>query len=623
MTIFLPLEEEKPPPSTPSFLLQVQHEQRQAQLAKVVQAIMKAKRVVVICGAGISVQAGIPDFRSQEGLFKTLKRDNPKEALSSGKDLFDASVFHTESKTALFCQMMAQLADLSQSAEPTSFHHFLRALNDRGRLLRVYTQNIDAIEEKCGLSLGVPLFDDKKSASRGRPSKGKSEGAQTVDQADVPSMHHLPSPSSSSTSAQETPRCIPLHGTLQQMHCQICRNSFPLQDYLPSLSAGQPPECPSCTTLEEARAILGKRARGIGKLRPSVVLYNEAHHDGEGVGDVVQKDLMGSKGKGNSGADLLLVVGTSLKVPGTKRMVREFAKAVRTRGAGAFVKEKDKEKEASSASGPSSASGSSRQTPVSDEEEKRSAPIKAVYLNLEFPAPTREWEGVFDAWVQGDAQVFADMLQAEFVKEAKVKEQILEKRRRKEEESALHAHDQDVEMRCPPTPPTPKRKATSKAKVKADSSPTKKLKTSKPKPKARASLPTPASSSSSSPTRTPRTPPRPSTSSQSHSYLPTPETTPKSQRDRPFDGVYSSDEDSDTAPPLDGPISTFLATSVRARFAQLRTPPTPHHIYKTSQRRLSFGHTRDPGRGIVTTATTSSIRSTLLDHERDGGPLCA
>jgi Sir2 family len=45
-------------------------------------------------GAGISVQAGIPDFRSQEGLFKTLKRDNPREALTSGKDLFDASVFH-------------------------------------------------------------------------------------------------------------------------------------------------------------------------------------------------------------------------------------------------------------------------------------------------------------------------------------------------------------------------------------------------------------------------------------------------------------------------------------------------------------------------------------------------
>ena len=45
-------------------------------------------------GAGISVQAGIPDFRSPEGIFQTLKRDNPKDSLTSGKDLFDASVFN-------------------------------------------------------------------------------------------------------------------------------------------------------------------------------------------------------------------------------------------------------------------------------------------------------------------------------------------------------------------------------------------------------------------------------------------------------------------------------------------------------------------------------------------------
>lgn len=45
-------------------------------------------------GAGISVKAGIPDFRSPDGLFQTLKRDNPREQLSSGRDLFDASVFN-------------------------------------------------------------------------------------------------------------------------------------------------------------------------------------------------------------------------------------------------------------------------------------------------------------------------------------------------------------------------------------------------------------------------------------------------------------------------------------------------------------------------------------------------
>jgi NAD-dependent histone deacetylase SIR2 len=47
-----------------------------------------------LIGAGISVASGIPDFRSSEGLFRTLKDENPKELLSSGKDLFDSSVFN-------------------------------------------------------------------------------------------------------------------------------------------------------------------------------------------------------------------------------------------------------------------------------------------------------------------------------------------------------------------------------------------------------------------------------------------------------------------------------------------------------------------------------------------------
>ncbi|KAF8899892.1 hypothetical protein CPB84DRAFT_1101241 [Gymnopilus junonius] len=214
------------------------------------------------------------------------------------------------------------------------------------------------------------------------------------------------------------------------MHCQICNHSFPLQEYLSSLNSGIPPPCPECTSLEATRQLIGKRPRGIGKLRPSVVLYNEAHKDGEGVGHVVQRDLMGSsKGKGRNGADLLLVVGTSLRVPGTKRMVREFAKAVKVRGAS---------KDDGAASTPRADSGlatpapSPRRSPTAEEELPQP---KAVYLNLDFPVPTREWEGVFDAWIQGDAQEFAEMVRTEIEKEAKAKKVAGEKKRRKEEEA--------------------------------------------------------------------------------------------------------------------------------------------------------------------------------------------
>jgi NAD-dependent SIR2 family protein deacetylase len=304
--------------------------------------------------------------------------------------------------------MIARLSELSQIATPTPFHQLLRSLDDRGKLLRVYTQNIDAIELKSGLSFGVPEFD-----SRRKPRlKGKGSVTEPIPQTPE---HRLPSPPT------ETPRCIPLHGTLQSLHCQTCNHSFPLEDHLPCLTSGSPPACPECTVMEETRQLVGKRARGVGKLRPSVVLYNETHKDGEGVGEVVRKDLVGSsKGKGRSGADLLLVVGTSLRVPGTKRIVREFAKAVRSRG--------------SSKEGPIfgllTPTPSPRRSPTSDEE----PPMKTIYLNLDFPVPTREWEGVFDVWLQGDVQRFAEMLSQEVGKELRNKEVANERKRKREEE---------------------------------------------------------------------------------------------------------------------------------------------------------------------------------------------
>jgi len=337
--------------------------------------------------------------------------------------------FQSETMTSLFCQMISQLSDLSEAAQPTPFHRLLHTLDTTGKLLRVYTQNIDAIEEKCGLTFGVPGFESKRAKAR---AKGKETPKETNSSTPVPtptpadegsnpnadtgpSTSRLPTPSSSSAFL---PRCIPLHGTLQTLHCQVCKHSFPLSPYLSSLSSGIPPDCPECISMEKTRQLIGKRARGIGKLRPSVVLYNEEHKDGEGVGHVVSRDLMGGKGK--SGADLLLVVGTSLKVPGTKRMVREFAKAVHSRGsASAKEAEKDKEKDKKEKERDETNSGSASPGP---EDAQSQQPMKALYLNLDFPVPTREWEGVFDAWIQGDAQTFAEMLRDEIERDTRAKE---------------------------------------------------------------------------------------------------------------------------------------------------------------------------------------------------------
>jgi NAD-dependent histone deacetylase SIR2 len=308
----------------------------------------------------------------------------------------------------------------------------------------VYTQNIDAIEAKAGLTFGVPEFEDKRFKSK---TKAKEPASATTP----PSTPiRLPTP------PIEVPRCIPLHGTIETLHCLSCTRSFPLSPHQQVLATGTVPECPECATSEKNRKEVGKRARGVGKLRPSVVLYNEAHREGEGVGEVVRRDLVGKRGRGAS-ADLLLVVGTSLRVPGTKRIVREFSKAVKSRGG-------DSEK--SSVSGLHTPSSS----PAPRREADEDMVPRAIYLNLEFPVPAREFEGVFDAWLQGDAQQFAEMLDAELEKEAQAKLAAEERKRKREEEAAETQRLQDLadaeeakkskaskKRKTPPTPtPTPK-----------------------------------------------------------------------------------------------------------------------------------------------------------------------
>ncbi|MCJ1388620.1 hypothetical protein MMC18_001467 [Xylographa bjoerkii] len=260
---------------------------QQSQMDILLKVLRKRRKIVVIAGAGISVSAGIPDFRSSTGLFTTLRSEHKLKA--SGKHLFDASVYQTDSSTSSFHDMVRSLSHLVSAAEPTAFHQMLSTLGHEGRLLRLYTQNVDGIDVALpSLETSVPLS-----------TKGP------------------------------WPRTVQLHGGLEKMVCSKCNH---LSDFEPLLFDGpEPPLCKVCVETDKVRTDhAGKRSHGIGRLRPRIVLYNEHNPDEDAIGAVVGSDL-------RSRPDAVIVVGTSMKIPGVRRIVREMCGVVRGRRDGIAV----------------------------------------------------------------------------------------------------------------------------------------------------------------------------------------------------------------------------------------------------------------------------------------------
>ncbi|OEU16136.1 NAD-dependent deacetylase sirtuin-2 [Fragilariopsis cylindrus CCMP1102] len=105
----------------------------------------KAKRIIVLCGAGISTGAGIPDFRSPgTGLYDNLSKYN----LPYPEAIFDVNYYRK--RPDAFVTLAKELWP-GITFKPTMTHHFLKVLADKGLLLRIYTQNIDGLEFLAGI----------------------------------------------------------------------------------------------------------------------------------------------------------------------------------------------------------------------------------------------------------------------------------------------------------------------------------------------------------------------------------------------------------------------------------------------------------------------------------------
>lgn len=104
----------------------------------------KARRIVCMVGAGISVNAGIPDFRSPKtGLYSRLQ----DYGLPHPTAVFEIDFFRRNPQP--FFLLAKEL--FPGTYAPTATHHFLKLLHDKSLLLRCYTQNIDSLERIAGL----------------------------------------------------------------------------------------------------------------------------------------------------------------------------------------------------------------------------------------------------------------------------------------------------------------------------------------------------------------------------------------------------------------------------------------------------------------------------------------
>ncbi len=102
--------------------------------------IDNCNNIVFFGGAGVSTESGIPDFRSQDGIYH-MKYDYPPETiLSHSFFVSKTEEFYKFYKDKMMCD----------SAKPNSAHIALAKLEKDGKLKAVITQNIDNLHQAAG-----------------------------------------------------------------------------------------------------------------------------------------------------------------------------------------------------------------------------------------------------------------------------------------------------------------------------------------------------------------------------------------------------------------------------------------------------------------------------------------
>ncbi|MDE7229372.1 MAG: NAD-dependent protein deacylase [Oscillospiraceae bacterium] len=106
-----------------------------------------SKRIVFFGGAGVSTESGIPDFRSQDGLYNQKYKYPPEQIVS--RTFFD-------NRTEEFYEFYKDRMIFSE-AKPNAAHLKLAELEQAGKLSAVITQNIDGLHQAAGSKKVIEL----------------------------------------------------------------------------------------------------------------------------------------------------------------------------------------------------------------------------------------------------------------------------------------------------------------------------------------------------------------------------------------------------------------------------------------------------------------------------------
>ena len=109
-------------------------------IAQLQEIIDSSNNIVFFGGAGVSTESGIPDFRSQDGLYHLKYKYPPETIISHSFFVSRPADFYEFYKDKL----------IYKDAKPNACHKALAELEKQGKVRAVVTQNIDGLHQLAG-----------------------------------------------------------------------------------------------------------------------------------------------------------------------------------------------------------------------------------------------------------------------------------------------------------------------------------------------------------------------------------------------------------------------------------------------------------------------------------------